>query len=74
MYKRQVYVSVVTARVVRRPDLLVAALLSPLYWILMSIAALRAGVQLVTAPSHWEKTAHGLTLGAHDHELEELST
>jgi cellulose synthase/poly-beta-1,6-N-acetylglucosamine synthase-like glycosyltransferase len=69
-----VYVSVVTARVVRRPDLLVAALLSPLYWVLMSIAALRAGVQLVTAPSHWEKTAHGLTLGAHDHEFEELST
>jgi hypothetical protein len=57
-----VYVSVVTARVVRRPDLLAAAVLSPLYWVLMSIAALRAAVQLVTAPSHWEKTTHGLTL------------
>ena len=59
-----VYVSVVTARVIRRPDLLVAALLSPLYWVLMSIAALRAMVQLVTDPSHWEKTAHGLTMHA----------
>lgn len=61
-----VYVSVVTAKVVRRPDLLGAALLSPLYWVLMSIAAVRAAVQLVTAPSHWEKTAHGLTLGQAD--------
>jgi cellulose synthase/poly-beta-1,6-N-acetylglucosamine synthase-like glycosyltransferase len=59
-----VYVSVVTARIIRRPDLLVAALLSPLYWILMSIAALRAMVQLVTDPSHWEKTTHGLTMHA----------
>ncbi|MFZ4670259.1 MAG: hypothetical protein ACOYML_13225 [Microthrixaceae bacterium] len=59
-------VSVVTAKFVRRPDLLGAALLSPLYWVLMSIAAVRAAVQLVTAPSHWEKTTHGLTLG-HTH-------
>ena len=29
-------------------------------------AAVRAAVQLVTAPSHWEKTTHGLTLG-HTH-------
>ena len=55
-----VYVSLLTVRVVRRPDLLVASLLSPLYWILMSIAAVRAMIQLVTDPSHWEKTTHGL--------------
>ena len=55
-----VYVSLVTVRVVRRPDLLLACLLSPLYWVLMSIAAVRAAVQLVTDPSHWEKTTHGL--------------
>jgi len=55
-----VYVSLLTVRVVRRPDLLVASLLSPLYWVLMSIAAVRAMIQLVTDPSHWEKTTHGL--------------
>lgn len=57
-----VYLSVLTLRAVRRPELLIAALLSPLYWVLMAIAALRAFVQLVTDPSHWEKTQHGLTL------------
>jgi len=57
-----VYLSILTLRAVHRPELLGAALLSPLYWILMAIAALRAMVQLVTDPSHWEKTEHGLTL------------
>ena len=55
-----VYLSVVTVRTMRRPEFLLAALLSPLYWVLMSIAALRAFLQLVTDPSHWEKTTHGL--------------
>ncbi len=55
-----VYLSVVTVRTMRRPELLVAALLSPLYWVLMSIAALRAAIELVTAPTHWDKTTHGL--------------
>jgi hypothetical protein len=55
-----VYLSVVTVRAMRRPELLPAALLSPLYWVLMSIAALRAAIELVTAPSHWDKTTHGL--------------
>ena len=27
---------------------------------LMAMAAVRAGVQLLVAPSHWEKTTHGL--------------
>jgi cellulose synthase/poly-beta-1,6-N-acetylglucosamine synthase-like glycosyltransferase len=36
------------------------ALLSPLYWALMSIAAWKGVVQLLYAPSYWEKTRHGL--------------
>jgi len=36
------------------------ALLSPLYWALMSIAAWKGIVQLLYAPSYWEKTRHGL--------------
>lgn len=34
-------------------------LLAPIYWVLLSIAALKAGVQLITRPFYWEKTTHG---------------
>ena len=54
------YMGVFTARQMERPDLLLAAFLMPLYWALMWLAALKAVIQLVTAPSYWEKTAHGL--------------
>ena len=37
-----------------------AALLSPLYWIMMAAAAIKAFTQLLNAPSYWEKTQHGL--------------
>lgn len=36
------------------------ALLSPVYWALMSFAAWRGFLQLFTAPFYWEKTEHGL--------------
>jgi cellulose synthase/poly-beta-1,6-N-acetylglucosamine synthase-like glycosyltransferase len=35
------------------------ALLSPLYWLLMSVAAYKALVQLIYKPWYWEKTEHG---------------
>ena len=35
-------------------------LLTPLHWLLLSLAAWRALVQLVVAPYRWEKTEHGL--------------
>ncbi len=57
-----IYMNVYTARAMDRPDLLVAALLSPGYWLLMWVAATKACVQLVRNPSYWEKTAHGLHL------------
>lgn len=37
------------------------ALLNPLYWLLHSVAAYKALVQLFTKPYYWEKTVHGLT-------------
>ncbi len=37
-----------------------AALLMPVYWVMMSVAAIKAGLQLLSAPSYWEKTTHGL--------------
>ena len=35
------------------------ALLSPLYWVLMSVAAWKALIQLCYKPFYWEKTVHG---------------
>ena len=54
------YIGLIAIRVRQRPDLLPAVILAPLYWAMMSIAAIRALVQLVVAPSFWEKSVHGL--------------
>jgi cellulose synthase/poly-beta-1,6-N-acetylglucosamine synthase-like glycosyltransferase len=54
------YTAIVGARAAGRPSLALAALLSPVYWGMMSIAAIKAAVQLLAAPTFWEKTAHGL--------------
>ena len=35
-------------------------LLTPVHWLLLSLAAWRALYQLAAAPHHWEKTEHGL--------------
>ena len=43
-------------------DLVKYALLSPLYWALMSIAAWKGFIQLFYRPFYWEKTVHGLDL------------
>lgn len=42
------------------------ALLTPLYWVLHSIAACKALKQLIVNPFHWEKTVHGLTNKKYD--------
>jgi cellulose synthase/poly-beta-1,6-N-acetylglucosamine synthase-like glycosyltransferase len=39
---------------------MVALLLMPLYWFMLSFAAWRALVQLIAKPQLWEKTTHGL--------------
>jgi cellulose synthase/poly-beta-1,6-N-acetylglucosamine synthase-like glycosyltransferase len=54
------YQALVGLQLAKRPDLLRSVLLLPVYWALMAIAALRAFLQLVNAPSFWEKTMHGL--------------
>jgi cellulose synthase/poly-beta-1,6-N-acetylglucosamine synthase-like glycosyltransferase len=46
-------------------DLAKYALLSPLYWGLMSIAAWKGFLQLFYRPFYWEKTVHGLD-NSHD--------
>ncbi len=37
-----------------------AGLLSPLYWLMASLAMIKAGLQTVSKPTFWEKTVHGL--------------
>jgi cellulose synthase/poly-beta-1,6-N-acetylglucosamine synthase-like glycosyltransferase len=56
-----VYLTVISCRLIRHGELFVAALLVPIYWVMMSIAAVKAAWQLVTQPAHWEKTFHGLS-------------
>jgi cellulose synthase/poly-beta-1,6-N-acetylglucosamine synthase-like glycosyltransferase len=54
------YAFVLTAFKEERVSLLKAALLMPLYYVMMSLAAYKALIQLVLKPSYWEKTTHGL--------------
>jgi cellulose synthase/poly-beta-1,6-N-acetylglucosamine synthase-like glycosyltransferase len=54
------YLTILTARVTSRDTLVFTALLVPVYWVMMSIAAVKAMWQLIVTPSFWEKTAHGL--------------
>ena len=59
------YTHILTCRMLKRFELLGAALLVPAYWVMMALAATKAFWQLVFAPSFWEKTTHGL--GQHVH-------
>jgi cellulose synthase/poly-beta-1,6-N-acetylglucosamine synthase-like glycosyltransferase len=55
------YLTVLTCRIVSSgEELLLPALLVPIYWVMMSVAAAKAFWQLIGAPTFWEKTFHGL--------------
>jgi hypothetical protein len=45
--------------------LLAWALMLPVYWLAMSVAAVFAISQLLRKPHYWEKTKHGLHLKRH---------
>ena len=55
------YLTILTARHIDREGFVLSAMLVPVYWIMMSIAATKAAWQLVVTPSFWEKTTHGLS-------------
>jgi len=55
-----VYVNVAGALRRHFPELVKYALISPLYWGLMSVGAWKGLLQLCTRPHYWEKTIHGL--------------
>jgi cellulose synthase/poly-beta-1,6-N-acetylglucosamine synthase-like glycosyltransferase len=56
-----IYVGLLLAQAIGKPHLWWAALLAPIYWVLQSVAALKAFYQLVFRPFYWEKTVHGLS-------------
>lgn len=56
-----IYLSLLAGFKRRNYRLVPFALLSPLYWLLHSVAAYKAAWQLVTKPFYWEKTTHGLS-------------
>ncbi len=55
-----IYRTVIGVRVTGYTGLIFTAFVLPAYWIMMSLAALRAAGQVLLSPSHWEKTVHGL--------------
>ncbi len=54
------YLTLLSCRITRRGEFLWAALVVPIYWVMMSMAAVKAIWQLVGRPAFWEKTVHGL--------------
>ena len=56
-----VFAGLVTTVALGKPYLWWAALLVPAYWMLQSVAAIKALYQLFFRASYWELTAHGLT-------------
>ncbi|MGV0850645.1 glycosyltransferase family 2 protein [Mycolicibacterium phlei] len=55
-----VFMSLMTISVLGKPHLWWATLLTPIYWFLQSVAAVKAMYQLLFRPHFWEKTVHGL--------------
>jgi hypothetical protein len=41
-------------------DLTHAGLLAPFYWVMASLAMIKAAIQTLSRPTFWEKTVHGL--------------
>jgi glycosyltransferase XagB len=58
-----VYLTIAGCLQRRHYHLVPFALLTPIYWALMSIAGWKGFLQLFYAPSYWEKTTHGLYRG-----------
>jgi cellulose synthase/poly-beta-1,6-N-acetylglucosamine synthase-like glycosyltransferase len=54
------YMGIWCAQHRRNYDLTHAGLLTPFYWIMASLAMIKAGLQIISRPQFWEKTVHGL--------------
>lgn len=58
-----VFINMVAGRRPGQKGLWWAALISPLYWVLIAVAAWKGVWQLLVRPHYWEKTVHGLDGG-----------
>ena len=56
------YLNLAVAYEVGSRRIFLAAIVLPGYWVLMSLAACKALIQLVIDPAYWEKTQHGLSV------------
>ena len=45
-----------------RFELVKYCLLSPIYWLMLAYASVRAAIEIVFKPHHWSKTKHGVNL------------
>ena len=45
-----------------RFELVKYCLLSPVYWLMLAYASVRAAIEIVFKPHHWSKTKHGVNL------------
>ena len=45
-----------------RFELVKYCLLSPIYWLMLAYASIRAAIEIVFKPHHWSKTKHGVNL------------
>jgi cellulose synthase/poly-beta-1,6-N-acetylglucosamine synthase-like glycosyltransferase len=56
-----IYINMLAVFKRRYYELILFALLNPVYWLMHSIAAYKGLWQLITKPFYWEKTNHGLS-------------
>lgn len=59
-----VYLNLVSSYVRGRYSLVKYGLLSPLYWLLLAYASVKASMEFLVRPHHWSKTTHGTHLNA----------
>lgn len=55
----------------QKPELIIFSFFVPLYWLMMSWAALLAARDLLIRPFHWHKTKHGLHLASKKYKAKE---
>ncbi|MCA6441597.1 MAG: glycosyltransferase family 2 protein [Sediminibacterium sp.] len=60
-----IYVNMLAVFKRRYYELILFAILNPIYWLMHSIAAYKGLWQLIYKPFYWEKTNHGLTKVSH---------
>jgi len=56
------YIYMMGAAKRNQPELIVTAFFVPFYWLMISIATVKAIKEFITKPFHWQKTTHGLHL------------